>query len=145
MKERKLEDALLDNVIKFLLELGHGFALVGKQYHLEVDDQDFYIDLLFYHLKLKSYIVLELKTGKFKPEYSGKMGFYLSCIDDYLKTESDNSSIGIILCEDENHEIKKRSLNCMIKPIGVSNYRIAKSDELPQELRAISEIKKLIS
>jgi predicted nuclease of restriction endonuclease-like (RecB) superfamily len=144
LKERKLENALIDNVIKFLLELGQGFALVGKQYHLEVDGQDFYIDLLLYHIKLRSYIVLELKTGKFKPEYTGKMGFYLSCVDDYLKTAHDNSSIGIILCEDENHEIKKRSLSCMIKPIGVSSYKIAKENELPEELRSLEEIKRLI-
>jgi len=142
LKERKLESALIDNVVKFLLELGAGFAFVGKQYHLEVGGEDFYIDLLFYHLKLRSYIVIELKTGKFKPEYVGKLGFYLSCIDENLKTKQDNSSIGIILCEGVNKEIKNKSLQCMIKPIGVSAYKIAKPSELPKELKPILKLGK---
>ncbi len=135
IKERKLEKELVNNIEKLLLELGKGFAFVGKQYHLEVSGEDFYIDLLFYHIKLKSYIVMELKTGKFKPEYAGKMGFYLACIDDYLKETSDNNSIGIILCQDEeaNHEIREKSLKFMMKPIGVSSYKLAKDEEMPEE------------
>ena len=138
--------ALIDDVIKFLTELGKGFAFVGKQYHFEVEEEDFYIDLLFYHIKLKSYIVIELKTGKFKPEYVGKMGFYLACVDDYLKDNNDNNSVGIILCQDEkaNAEIRKKSLNCMIKPIGVANYKLAKKEELPKELQPLEEIRKLL-
>ena len=146
IKERKLEKELVTNIEKLLLELGKGFAFVGKQYHLEVSGEDFYIDLLFYHIKLKSYIVIELKTGKFKPEYVGKMGFYLACIDDYLKDENDNNSVGIILCQDEdaNHEIREKSLKCMMKPIGVSNYKLAKNEELPEELKPIENLKKLL-
>ncbi len=146
IKERKLEDALVNNIVKFLLELGKGFAFVGKQYHLEVSSQDFFIDLLFYHIKLKSYVAIELKTGKYKPEYAGKMGFYLACIDDYLKDKNDNNSIGIILCQDDDkdREIREKSLQCMIKPIGVSNYKITKEDELPEELKPLREIRKLI-
>lgn len=146
IKERKLERALVDNIEKFLLELGKGFAFVGKQHHLEVSGEDFYIDLLFYHIKLKSYIVIELKTGKFKPEYAGKMGFYLTCVDDDLKDENDNNSIGIILCQDEeaNEEIRNKSLKCIMKPIGVSNYKLARNEELPKELQPIEKLKKLL-
>lgn len=142
LKERNLESALIDNVVKFLLELGAGFAFVGKQYHFEVEGEDFYIDLLFYHLKLRSYVVIELKTGKFRPEYAGKLGFYLSCVDDFLKTKHDNSSIGIMLCEDVSKEIKKKSLQCMMKPIGVSAYKMAKPSELPKELKPILKLGK---
>jgi predicted nuclease of restriction endonuclease-like (RecB) superfamily len=146
LKERALEDALIDDVIKFLTELGKGFAFVGKQYHFEVDGDDFYTDLLFYHIKLKSYIVIELKTGKFKPEYVGKMGFYLACVDDYLKDKNDNNSIGIILCQDENSkkQVQDKSLRCMIRPIGVSGYSLAGKGELPKELEPLRELKKLI-
>jgi predicted nuclease of restriction endonuclease-like (RecB) superfamily len=146
LKERAIEKALIDDIIKFLTELGKGFAFVGKQYHLEVAGEDFYIDLLFYHIKLKSYIVIELKTTKFKPEYVGKMGFYLACVDDYLKDDKDSNSIGIILCHDDNtnKEIKNKSLQCMIRPIGVSNYKLAKQEELPKELKPLEELKKLL-
>ena len=146
LKERGIENALVDNVIKFLLELGQGFAFVGKQYHIEVAGEDFYIDLLFYHIKLKSYIVIELKNTKFKPEYVGKVGFYLACVDDYLKDDKDNNSIGIILCKDDttNKEIKEKSLKCMIRPIGVSSYKLAEKNELPKELESIKELEKLM-
>ena len=97
-KERQLEDALMNDVIKFLTELGKGFALVGKQYHLEFEDEDLYIDLLFYHLELRCFIVIDLKTTKFKAEYAGKMALYLSEVDENLKKESDANSIGVILC-----------------------------------------------
>lgn len=146
LKERGIENALVDNVIKFLLELGQGFAFVGKQYHLEVAGEDFYIDLLFYHIKLKSYIVIELKNTKFKPEYVGKVGFYLACVDDYIKDDKDNNSIGIILCKDDtaNKEIKEKSLKCMIRPIGIASYKLAEKHELPKELESIKELERLM-
>jgi predicted nuclease of restriction endonuclease-like (RecB) superfamily len=100
--ERDLERALVKQITSFLLELGAGFSFVGHQYHLEVGGEDFYLDLLFYHLKLRSYVVIELKTGVFKPEYAGKLNFYLSAVDDLLRHESDNPSIGLILCKDKN-------------------------------------------
>lgn len=141
-KEKELEDALVSNIIKFLLELGKGFAFVGQQYHIEVDGDDFYIDLLFYHIKLKSYIVIELKTGKFKPEYVGKLGFYLSCVDADLRDETDNNSIGIILCQSENKAVKDRSVQLLTKPVGVSTYKITK--DIPKELKSLENIKKLL-
>ena len=144
--ERNLEKALTDDIIKFLTELGKGFAFVGKQYKLDVGGEEYYIDLLFYHIKLKSYIVIELKTRKFKPEYVGKLGFYLACVDDYLKDEKDNSSIGIILCQDSgaNDEVRKKSLQYMIKPIGISNYTIATEEAIPKGLEALKGLTKLI-
>jgi predicted nuclease of restriction endonuclease-like (RecB) superfamily len=125
-KERQLEDGLIDNVVKFLLELGKGFAFVGKQYHLEVGGDDFYVDLLLYNIKLKSYVVIELKTGKFKPEYTGKIAFYLSVIDGQLQDKSDNDSIGMILCTDKNNKVASESVKYITKPVGVSQYEISK-------------------
>lgn len=124
-KERELEEHLIDNITKFLLELGKGFAFIGKQYHLEVGGQDFYIDLLFYNVELSCFVVIELKTGEFKPEYAGKLGFYLSVVDEKMKKKHDQSTIGIILCTKNNKEISKHSVRFMTKPIGVSEYKIA--------------------
>ena len=141
--EKELEDSLVENITKFLLELGKGFAYVGRQYHLEVGGEDFYIDLLFYHLKLRSYIVIELKTGKFKPEYAGKMNFYLSAVDDLLKHKDDNKSIGIILCKDKNTTIAEYALRDNSKPIGVSEYRLSLPAELAKELPTVEQLTKL--
>ena len=124
-KEKELEGHLIDNITKFLLELGKGFAFIGKQYHLEVGGQDFYIDLLFYNVELSCFVVIELKTGEFKPEYAGKLGFYLSVIDEKLKKKHDHGTIGIILCTKNNKEVSKHSVRYMMKPIGVSEYKIA--------------------
>ena len=124
-KEIELENHLVDNIVKFLLELGKGFAFVGKQYHLEVGGQDFYIDLLFYNVELSCFVVIELKTGEFKPEYAGKLGFYLSVVDEKLKKPQDQNTIGIILCTKNNKEVSKHSVRYMTKPIGVSEYKIA--------------------
>ena len=123
-KERELEGHLIDNITKFLLELGKGFAFIGKQYHLEVGGQDFYIDLLFYNIELSCFVVIELKTGEFKPEYEGKMGFYLSVIDEKLKKKHEQNTIGIILCTKNNKEVSKHSVRYMMKPIGISEYKI---------------------
>lgn len=118
--ERAVEEGLLVHVEKFLLELGAGFALVGRQVHLEVGDQDFYLDLLFYHLKLRCFVVIDLKAGEFTPEAAGKMNFYLSAVDDQFRQEGDQPSIGLILCRSKNRVIAEYALRDMTKPIGVS-------------------------
>nr|WP_295930676.1 PDDEXK nuclease domain-containing protein [uncultured Dyadobacter sp.] len=133
-QEKELEDALTDHVMKFLLELGAGFAFVGKQFHVEVGDQDFYMDLLFYHLKLHCYIVVELKKGKFMPEYAGKLNFYLSVADDKLKSELDQPSIGLLICQDKNGVIAEYALRDLSKPIGVSEYQLIEA--MPKNLKA---------
>jgi len=133
--EREVEKALVHHMEKFILELGAGFAFVGRQYHLEVGDQDFYIDLLFYHLKLRCFVVIELKDKDFKPEYAGKMNFYLSCVDDLVKHETDQPSIGLILCKSKNNILAEYALRDMTKPIGLAEYRL--QDALPENLQTV--------
>ncbi|MCF6174346.1 MAG: PDDEXK nuclease domain-containing protein [Victivallaceae bacterium] len=144
--EKELEDALTTNITEFLLELGSGFSYIGKQYKLTVDNEDFYIDLLFYHTKLHSYVVIELKTGKFKPEYAGKLNFYVSAIDGELKTEQDNSTIGILICKEKKKTIVEYALKDISKPIGVSEYMLTKHlpDEYKSSLPNIEEIERKI-
>jgi len=137
-EERELETGLITHVRKFLLELGAGFAFVGNQYHLEVGDEDFYIDLLFYHLKLRCYVVIELKTGKFKPEYAGKLNFYLAVVDDLLRHKDDAPTIGLILCKDKNQVVAEYALRGMTQPMGISAYQI--SDIPKGSLPTIEEI-----
>jgi len=132
-QEKDLENALTDHITKFLLELGAGFAYVGRQYHLEVSQQDFYLDLLFYHLKLRAYIVIELKRGAFKPEYVGKLNFYLSVVDNQVKTELDQPSIGLLICQDKDKVIAEYALKDINKPIGISEYRL--TDHIPANLK----------
>lgn len=132
-KEREIETALVDRITHFMLELGKGFAFVGRQYHLEVGGEDFYLDLLFYHLRLRCYVVIELKTGQFKPEYAGKLNFYLTALDKLVKTPHDNPSIGLILCKDRNNVIAEYSLRDIGKPIGISRYQL--SETLPEDLK----------
>lgn len=134
MVERDIEEALVRDVTKLLLELGTGFALLGNQFRLNVGGDDFYIDLLFYNLNLRSYVVIELKTGEFKPEYAGQLNFYLSAVDGILKKEQDNPTIGLLLCKSKNNLVAEYSLKDMTKPIGVSEYRVTSS--LPAELEA---------
>lgn len=134
VQERELERELVKHITNFLLELGAGFSYVGKQYPLEVGGEDFYIDLLFYHLKLRCYIVIELKTGPFKPEYAGKLNFYLSAVDAQLKHESDNPSIGLILCKDKNRLVAEYALKDITKPLGISEYRLVEA--VPEELKS---------
>jgi hypothetical protein len=124
------------------LELGAGFAFIGRQYHLEIDKQDFYIDLLFYHTRLHAYVVIELKLGDFKPEYAGKLNFYLSVVDKTLKTTSDKPSIGIILCKNKNKIVAEYALQDMVKPIGVSEYKLTEAipDNLKGSLPSIEEL-----
>ena len=132
--ERELETALVERITRFMLELGKGFAFVGRQYHLEVGGDDFYIDLLFYHLRLHCYVALELKTGPFKPEYTGKLNFYLTALDEQVKMAEDGPSIGLILCRNRNNIVAEYALRDVNKPIGISRYEL--SDKLPKELQA---------
>ncbi len=132
--ERELETALVERIARFMLELGKGFAFVGRQYHLEVGGEDFYIDLLFYHLRLHCYVAIELKTGPFKPEYTGKLNFYLTALDEQVKMREDGPSIGLILCRDRNNIVAEYALRDVNKPIGISRYALAAT--LPEELRA---------
>jgi len=146
MIERDIERALVQDVTKLLLELGTGFAFLGNQYCINVGGDDFYIDLLFYNLNLRCYVVIELKTGDFKPEYAGQLNFYLSAVDGILKTDQDNPSIGLMLCKSKNDLVAEYSLKDMSKPIGVSEYRIT-SDlpiELEKQLPSIEDIQKHI-
>lgn len=132
-QEREVEKALIHHMEKFIIELGAGFAFVGRQYHLKVGGQDFYIDLLFYHLKLRCFVVIELKDKDFKPEYAGKMNFYLSAVDDLIKHETDQPSIGLILCKSKNNVLAEYTLRDMSKPIGLAEYRFTES--LPEKLK----------
>jgi predicted nuclease of restriction endonuclease-like (RecB) superfamily len=125
--ERELETNLLRQLERFLLELGQGFAFVGRQLHLEVGGSEFYIDLLFYHLKLRCFVVIDLKKGEFKPEYTGKMNFYLSVVDDQLRHEYDAPSVGLILCQDRNHIVAEYALRGVTKPIGISEYELTRA------------------
>jgi len=132
-RERELERALIDHLRDFLLELGIGFAFVGSQYPIQVGGEEFRIDLLFYHLRLRSFVALDLKIGQFQPEYSGKMNFYLSAIDDMLRHPDDQPSIGIILCKSKNKVVAEYALRDIRKPVGVSEYRL--TEALPKRLR----------
>jgi predicted nuclease of restriction endonuclease-like (RecB) superfamily len=132
--EREVEKALINHMEKFILELGAGFAFVGRQYHLEVAGKDFYIDLLFYHLKLRCFVVIELKDHDFKPEYAGKMNFYLSVVDDLIKHASDQPSIGLILCKSKDNVLAEYTLRDMSKPIGLAEYRL--TENLPENIKA---------
>jgi predicted nuclease of restriction endonuclease-like (RecB) superfamily len=133
-RERELERNLLEHLRDFMLELGVGFAFVGSQYHIEVDETDYYIDLLFYHLKLRAYVAIDLKVEKFKPEFAGKMNFYLSAIDDRLRHPDDRPSIGIVLCKARDRVTVEYALRDTRKPIGVSKYRLTSA--LPRELKS---------
>ena len=140
--ERELETGLLLHLQAFLVELGTGFAFVGRQVRLEVGEDDYYIDLLFYHLKLRAFVVIDLKVGPFKAEYAGKMNFYLNAVDDRMKHASDQPSIGLILCEEKNKIVAEYALRGMDKAIGVSNYQLTRA--LPKTLRsALPSIKQL--
>ena len=143
-KERELEDNLVTHITDFLLELGVGFAYVGKQYHLPIGGEDFYIDLLFYHIKLHCYLAIELKTTKFKAEYAGKMNLYLAGLDAELKTEQDNPSIGLIICKDKNQVIAEYALKNLATPIGISEYELMESlpKEFQSSLPSIAEIER---
>ena len=133
IKEKDLETALMNNITKVLLELGKGFAFIGNQYHLEIAGEDFFIDLLFYNITIKCYVVIELKIGQFKPEYAGQLSFYLTAVDETLKIKSDKPTIGLLLCRHKNNIIAEYTLRDMEKPMGVSEYSV--NDYLPQDLK----------
>ncbi len=146
MVERDIEQALIHDVTQLLLELGTGFAFLGNQYHLNVGGDDFYIDLLFYNLNLRCYVVIELKAGDFKPEYVGQLNFYLSAVDGILKKEEDHPSIGLLLCKSKNNLVAEYSLKDISKPIGVSEYEITGRlpDDLRKQLPSVEDIRKRI-
>ena len=131
--EREIEAALVQHITQFLLELGAGFAFVGRQVHLEVGGDDFFVDLLFYHLKLRCYVVIELKADKFKPEHLGQLSFYLTAIDQQVKAEQDNPTIGLLLCKSKNEVVAEYALRDKNQPLGVAEYQLLES--LPEELQ----------
>jgi len=145
--ERELETSLLTQVEKFLLELGQGFAFVGRQYHLDVGQQDFYIDLLFYHLRLRCFIVIDLKKGPFQAEYAGKMNFYCNVVDDRLRHPTDQPTIGLILCQDKNRSVAQYALKGVNKAIGVSEYQLTRAlpAKFKSSLPSIEEIETELS
>jgi predicted nuclease of restriction endonuclease-like (RecB) superfamily len=134
-QERELETELVRHLEKFLLELGQGFAFVGRQYRLDVGDEDFYIDLLFYHLRLRAFVVIDLKKGKFKPEYAGKLNFYCNVVNDRLKHPTDAPTIGLILCQTRDRLLAEYSFAGIDKPIGISTYELTRA--LPARLRSV--------
>ena len=146
MLERDIEQALVRDVTNLLLELGTGFAFLGNQYHLNVGGDDFYINLLFYNLNLRCYVVVELKTGEFKPEYAGQLNFYLSAVDGILKKNVDNPSIGLLLCKSKNNLVAEYSLKDISEPIGVSEYKVTSNltGELEKQLPSVEDIQNRI-
>ena len=141
-QEKDLESALIKNISEFLLELGAGFSFLGKQYKLSIGERDFYVDLLFYHIKLRCYVVIELKTVEFTPEFAGKLNFYISAVDDLLATEQDQPTIGILICKSKNRTIVEYALKEMKQPIGVSEYEL--TQHLPNNLKsALPSIEKI--
>ena len=140
--EKDIENQLVKHITSFLLELGTGFSFVGQQVPVKIDNQDFYIDLLFYHIKLKCYIVVELKAIEFKAEFAGKMNLYLSAIDDSFKTDAENPTIGLLLCKSKSEIIAEYALRGMTQPIGIAEYEINKAipKEIKTELPTIEEI-----
>lgn len=133
-KEKDIENQLVNNIKRFLLELGKGFAFVGQQYHLEIANKDYYLDLLFYHIKLKCYVVIELKNTGFMPEYAGKLNFYLSAVDSLLKDDHDKPTIGILLCWEKNNLEAEFALRDINKPMGISEFEL--TSNLPENLKA---------
>lgn len=135
-REKELENRLIEHLEKFLLELGQGFAFVGRQVHLEFSDQDFYIDLLFYHLKLRCFVVVELKSGKFEPGHVSKLNMYMNIVDDIMRHADDNKTIGLLLVKEKNHTLAKYALAGYTNPIGVAEWEKQITDSLPDDLKA---------
>lgn len=143
-REKDIEKQLIEHITRFLLELGKGFAFIGRQQHLAIGDNDYYIDLLFYHTRLKCYVVIELKNTRFMPEYTGKLNFYLSAVDSLIKAADDNPSIGILLCREKNSIEAEFALRDMGKPMGISEFLITENlpDNLKSSLPTIEEIER---
>jgi len=142
--EKDIEEQLVKHITSFLPELEGGFSFVGRQVPLKIDGEDFFIDLLFYHIKLKCYVVVELKSVKFRAEYAGKMNLYLSAVDDLMKSENENSTIGLLLCKSKSEVIAEYALRGTTQPIGVAEYEIVKSipTDLKPDLPTVEEIEK---
>lgn len=145
--ERELEKGLVDHITRFLLELGAGFAYVGKQVPLQVGERDFFLDLLFYHTQLHCYVVIELKTGDFEPEHAGKLNFYIKAVDELRRTEGDQPTIGILLCKKRDRFVAEYALSDIQKPMGVSEYQLTQSlpENLKSRLPSIEEIEHELS
>lgn len=143
-QEREIERELTSRITDFMLELGKGFAFVGKQFKLEIGDSEYFMDLLFYHLHLRCYVIIELKAGKFKPEYAGKLNFYLSGVDSQIKHEDDNPSIGILLCRTKDKIEVEYALRDLNKPIGISAFELSQiiPDDLKTQLPTIEEVER---
>jgi len=140
--EKSIEEQLTKHITHFLLELGKGFAFIGRQFHLEIGKKDYYIDLLFYHTKLRCYVVIELKANEFRAEYAGKLNFYLSAVDETLKSKDDNPTIGILLCKERNKIEAEYALRGMSQPIGIAEFQLSKAipKNIKSELPTIEEI-----
>lgn len=137
VQERELERALVTHIRDFLLELGAGFSFVGSQYPLTIDGQEFRLDLLFYHFRLRCFVVIDLKTVEFQPEFSGKMNFYVAAVDRTLRHPDDQPTIGIILCKSKSRMIAELSLQGMTQPIGVSTHKIGANTSIPEQIKGI--------
>lgn len=142
--EKELEDALVNQITQFLLELGTGFSYLGRQVHIKVGESDFYMDLLFYHVRLHCYVVVELKTEKFKPEFAGQLNFYVTAVNKNMKVNLDNPTIGILICKDKDDVVAEYSVEDMSQPIGIAKYELTKvlSDDFKSSLPTIEEIEK---
>ncbi|WP_166997301.1 PDDEXK nuclease domain-containing protein [Paramicrobacterium fandaimingii] len=142
--EREIEASLIDHITEFLLELGAGFAFVGRQVHLEIGGDDFYIDSLFYHLQLRRYVVIELKAEKFKPEHLGQLGFYMTAADDLLRHETDGPTIGLLLCKTKNEAVAEYTLRDSSQPLGIVQYQLLEAlpDPLQTALPTIEQIER---
>lgn len=143
-QEKDLEEQLVKHITSFLLELGAGFSFVGRQVAIKIEKQDFFIDLLFYHIKLRCYVVVELKSVEFKAEFAGKMNFYLSAVDDLMKAEDEKPTIGLLLCKSKSRIIAEYALRGMSQPIGIAEYELSKAipENLKSSLPSIEEIEK---
>ena len=145
-RESELEQKLIEHIQKFLLELGQGFAFIGRQIHLEIGDQDFYLDLLFYHLKLRCYVVIELKIGEFEPEYVSKLNMYMNAVDDILRHDDDKKTIGLLLVKSKNQTVVEYSLAGNKNPIGIASWEKEVKRHLPKNLKSslpsVEEIEK---
>ena len=140
--ERDIEDAMTRHVTKLLMELGEGFAFVGRQVHLEVGDEDFYIDLLFYNYRLHRFLVVELKAGAFKPEHAGQLNFYVTLVDEQIKSEEDKPTIGLLLCKQQHRIVAEYALRGMTQPIGIAEYQLELPEDLSRYLPTIEQIEK---
>ncbi|MCM1278380.1 MAG: PDDEXK nuclease domain-containing protein [Robinsoniella sp.] len=145
--EKELENALIHQITQFLLELGTGFSYLGRQVHLHVGESDFYMDLLFYHVRLHCYVVVELKTEKFKPEFAGKLNFYVTAVNKQMKTEQDNPTIGILICKDKDDVVAEYALDDISQPLGITEYELTKvlREKFKSSLPTVEEIESELS